>query len=346
MLPATKLIATQIEIPWGEDLPFKGDLYVGTPSRNKPKDVTNESWQDTILNLAVARGKACIVVPDSFWCKSNESPKDIENCLCIKFPDLCDGNVERGTPQEAIVRIVEHLKDAEDVLILSTSKKISGFIPAILSMLAAPDCHIEKIMWPIEHGAGYTLTPAQRGYLAGLYDASQLHALGLASPLFKPLGSDIHETKMDKRNPGGDATGLLQSMDDERSLNRAENLGAVVRKFVAIVLNAVSDASDGKISRELGIATVQASCDYYAGLLTGRISGDYSVDGAWFPNGLAAHLRTELDVDGDAEEVISSAFASIAHHLFEIVQMDDEEASQNAVDDLVRASMLLLSGVK
>lgn len=185
MLHATKLIATKIEIPWGGDLPFKGNLYLGTPSRNKPKDVTSESWQDTILNLAIARGKAYIVVPDSLWCNSKESPKDIENCLCIKFPDLYDGNVERGTPQEAIVRIVEHLKDAEDVLILSARKKASGFIQAILSMLAAPDCHIEKILWPIEHGAGYTLTPAQRGYLAGLSNARQLHALGLASSLFE-----------------------------------------------------------------------------------------------------------------------------------------------------------------
>lgn len=179
MLPVTKLIATPIEIPWGGNLPFKGDLYVATPSRNKPNDVTNESWQDTILNLAIARGKAYIVVPDSFWCNNKESPKDIENWLCIKFPDLCDGNVERGTPQETIVRIVEHLKDAEDVLILSTAKKASGFIPAILSMLAAPDCHIEKILWPIEHQLGYSLTPPQRGYLAGLYDANRLRNLGL-----------------------------------------------------------------------------------------------------------------------------------------------------------------------
>lgn len=185
MLPAIKLITTQIAIPWGEALPFKGNLYVGTPSRNKPKDVTNELWQDTVLNLATERGKAHIVVPDSFGCNGNVKQEGIEHCLCLNFPDLCDGNIERGTPQEAIVRIVEHLKDAEDVLILSPTKRVSGFIPAIISMLAAPDCHIEKILWPIEHGAGYTLTPAQRGYLAGLYNASQLHALGLASPLFK-----------------------------------------------------------------------------------------------------------------------------------------------------------------
>lgn len=149
-----------------------------------------------------------------------------------------------------------------------------------------------------------------------------------------------------ERNPGGDATGLLQSMGDDGSLRRAENLGALVRKFIAGVLDAVSRASDGQITRELGVATVQSSCRYFAGLLTGRIPGDYTVDGAWFPNGLAAHLRTELDTDGDAEEVISSAFASIAHHVFEIAEMDDDAAAQESVDGLVRASVLLLSGMK
>lgn len=148
-----------------------------------------------------------------------------------------------------------------------------------------------------------------------------------------------------ERNPGADATGLLQSMGDESSLRRAENLGALVRRFIAGVLDAVARASDGQITRELGVATVQSSCRYFAGLLTGRIPGDYTVDGAWFPNGLAAHLRTELETDGDAEEVISSAFASIAHHVFEIAEMD-EASAQKAVDDLVRASILLLSGMK
>lgn len=149
-----------------------------------------------------------------------------------------------------------------------------------------------------------------------------------------------------ERNPGGDATGLLQSMGDEKSLRRPENLGALVRRFVAGVLDAVSRASEGQITRELGVATVQSSCRYFAGLLTGRVAGDFTVDGAWYPTGLAAHLRTELDTEGDAEEVISSAFASIAHHVFEIAEMDDEDAAQKAVDDLVRASMLLLSGMK
>lgn len=153
-------------------------------------------------------------------------------------------------------------------------------------------------------------------------------------------------TKMDERNPGGDATGLLQSMGDEHSLNRAENLGALIRKFIAQTLDAVHRSSAGQISRELGVATVQANCRYYARQLTGATDGKYTIDGAWFPKGVAAHLRTELDVEGDDEKVISEAFASIAHHVFEIAKMDDENEAKTAIDGLVRASMLLLSGMK
>lgn len=151
---------------------------------------------------------------------------------------------------------------------------------------------------------------------------------------------------MDERNPGGDATGLLKSMDDELSLNRAENLGALIRKFIAQTLDVVHRSSAGQISRELGVGTVQANCRYYARQLTGSTDGKYTIDGSWFPKGVAAHLRTELDEEGDDEKVISEAFATIAHHVFEIAQMDDEEAAQKAVDGLIRASLLLLSGIK
>lgn len=150
---------------------------------------------------------------------------------------------------------------------------------------------------------------------------------------------------MDERNPGGDATGLLKSMDDELSLNRAENLGALIRKFIAQTLEAVHHTSAGRISRELGVATVQANCSTYARQLTGSKDSKYTIDGGWFPKGVAAHLRTELDVEGDDEKVISEAFASIAHHVFEIAQMDNEKAAQKAIDELIRASVLLLSGI-
>lgn len=151
-----------------------------------------------------------------------------------------------------------------------------------------------------------------------------------------------------ERNPGGDATGLLQSLKatGETSLLRPENLGAVVRKFIAGVLDAVERASREQISRELGIATVQASCGYFAGILTGRIASDYTVDGKWFPDGLAAHLRQELETDGDAEEVIGKAFSAIAQHVFQIVEIEGEDEGQKAIDELVRASIMLLSGIK
>lgn len=179
MLPDIKLIAKKLEIPWGDDLPFKGDLYVGIPSRNKPKAISDKAWSETILNLAIKRAKAYIVVPDSFWSGDASALHAFNHPFCIRFPDLPDGMTKDGTPQDAIGDIVEHLKDAEDVLILSHTTKVSGFVPAILGMLAVSDCHIEKIMWPIEHHLGYALTAPQRGYLAGLYDANRLRTLGL-----------------------------------------------------------------------------------------------------------------------------------------------------------------------
>lgn len=185
MLSAIHLIASIVEIPWGSSLPFKGDLYAGIPSQNKPKDVKDDVWAEKILNLAIERSKAYIVIPNFFWSGRSEPLQGLEHPLCIKFPDTEFGVIEHGTPQDVIQGIVGHLKDGEDVLFLSPTTQVSGFIPAILGMLAEPNCHIDKILWPIEHGAGYQLTPIQRGYLAGLYDANRLTMMGLgeSSPL-------------------------------------------------------------------------------------------------------------------------------------------------------------------
>ena len=148
-----------------------------------------------------------------------------------------------------------------------------------------------------------------------------------------------------ERNPGGDASGLMMSLGDETSLTRPENIGALIRRFISGVLDAVSRASDGQISRELGVATVQASCRYYAGILSGRISSKYNVDGAWFPVGLAGHLRKEIGASGSDEDVIAEAFGSIAHHVFAVTELSDEGDAQKGIDDLVRDSMMLLSGL-
>ena len=186
MPPPLKLIVERLDIPWGCELPFTGDLYVGRPSRNKPKQTSSAAWCSEVLSLAVKHAKAYLVIPDSFWpeASGNHCVADLIGYKpqhFLRLPDLLDGFANAETPNHTVRKIVEHLKYADDVLILSSSKAVSGFVPAILSMLAAPSCHIEKVLWPIENGRGYALTPAQRGYLAGLYDAAALRGLGLDS---------------------------------------------------------------------------------------------------------------------------------------------------------------------
>ena len=151
---------------------------------------------------------------------------------------------------------------------------------------------------------------------------------------------------MTDRNPGGDATGLMQSLrkqDDPASLLLAENLGQMIRKFIHGVITAVADANEGKIERELGVASVQADSRYYARQMTGAVAGDYKPDGDWYPKGCAAFLRQHLRAKGDDEEVLAEGWASVAHHVFAIVQMPEDQ-QQRAVDDLVKATIRLFGG--
>lgn len=201
MPPHLKLIVEKLDIPWGCSLPFTGDLYVGRPSRNKPKQTSPAAWCSEVLSLAAEHAKAYLVIPDSFWpeASGNQCVADLIGCKpphFLRLPDLLDGFANAETPLDTVREIVEHLKDADDVLILSSSKTTSGFVPAILSMLADPSCHIVKVLWPIENGRGYALTPAQRGYLAGLYDAAALHGLGLES---SPRSADGWAEKLDEQ---------------------------------------------------------------------------------------------------------------------------------------------------
>ena len=151
-----------------------------------------------------------------------------------------------------------------------------------------------------------------------------------------------------ERNPGGDATGLLQSLraQDGNSLLASANLGKMIRRFIAGALDAVARSTSGQMSRELGVATVQASCRYFARQMTGAVPGDYSLDGKWFSAGLAAHLRSALPATGSDEDVIAEAWASVANHVFEIVKLESEDEQKKAIDDLVRASLMLFSGMK
>jgi hypothetical protein len=86
-------------------------------------------------------------------------------------------NFDGHTPQDSIRTIVDYLKRGDDVVILSPTKKISGFVPAILSTVFDPHVHIVKVWCPIVYGSEYELTPFQYGYIYGQSDASWLKSM-------------------------------------------------------------------------------------------------------------------------------------------------------------------------
>jgi hypothetical protein len=82
--------------------------------------------------------------------------------------------------------IIECLMQGQDVLVLSASKKISGFLPVVLRCLVEPQGHIVKIMYSTE-GA---LTADQRGYIAGLVDAQYLVGSSILRDIDKIVGGE------------------------------------------------------------------------------------------------------------------------------------------------------------
>lgn len=255
MPPNIKLNVRKIDFVSGRDLPLAGTLHAAVPSRNKPGQVSDATWCSEILSLALQRGKAYIAIPESFWPKGSDGNADWQRLqghpLCIPFPDLPDGQTDAGTPQDCIGNIVTHLKDGDDVLILSATPTISGFIPAILTMLAEPHDHVEKVLWPIEHTAGYGLTPAQRGYLAGLYDAGRLRTVGL------DIAGAAHDVEV---NDAVAKTAMVVSTESLRLLEQQI-------QWTTDQLSAFSDELSHEISGELlDITNFLAECEAQSGV--------------------------------------------------------------------------------
>lgn len=181
MAQQLKLKIHEVDIPWPLPWPFKGRLLAGTPSRNKPRATSMAAWSGQIVELATQQSKAYLAIPDSFWQLDIEQDEDVRNKSTpyIRIKDNPGANPPQILDLDgSLSDIIQHLTDGEDVLILSAARKISGFIPALFSMLSDQSGHIEKILYPIEHG-GYVLTQQHRGYLRGIYDAKSIRALNL-----------------------------------------------------------------------------------------------------------------------------------------------------------------------
>lgn len=182
------LIIEEAVTPYGSNR-FSGKLYFARPTRNKPRDVSTLEWRNAIIDWASSSiNKWAIAIPVSFW-RSVDAPNAYEAAMgtgnsAFAHIQIIDGPGEFSngqTPEDSIREVANVLLSGKDVLLLSDRKKVSGFVPAILSALILPDCHIEKLLWPILHSEfGYELTPVQKGYLAGLYDSRKLAWLKLA----------------------------------------------------------------------------------------------------------------------------------------------------------------------
>lgn len=154
-------------------------------------------------------------------------------------------------------------------------------------------------------------------------------------------------TMTDTRNPGGDPTGLLQSLRQhgEGSLLDYVIASKFARAFIGSVLKAVANVNAGRTSRDLGVAAVQADCRYYAGVLSGRLQLDgYSIDPSWHPAGLASHIREVTDIKLDGEDAIEEFLALVAHGVFDVLRKPEGE-QEAGIDALVVKTSSVLVGV-
>lgn len=171
---AVKLKIQEISIPWCNVL-LKGKLFAAIPCTPKPRGFSAVAWAVDLLRATKQFGSCRLVVPSSLC--SSDTSKLLEQTGMgeINWIDLMDhfkgfNDFDGYSPIDAVQKIIDALNVGEDVIILSGTKKISGFVPAIISKIIATEVHAVKVWYPIV-GKGYALTPFQLGYIYGLSDA-------------------------------------------------------------------------------------------------------------------------------------------------------------------------------
>lgn len=90
-----------------------------------------------------------------------------------------------GFPFHAAREVFAHLHHGGAVVVLEIANRPSGFLPALLTMLASPSDHPEKIIYPIRH-AGYDLHPDQIGFIYGAADRRHSDDSDKMPPLIRP----------------------------------------------------------------------------------------------------------------------------------------------------------------
>jgi hypothetical protein len=98
--------------------------------------------------------------------------KDLYRHDVMQLRDAYSDMDESGeTPGEVVSRVFNTLRSGDSVLVFGFTKEPSGFLPAAVSMLADPQCHVAKVVYPVRQS--YPLSETQVGYLAGYWDARE-----------------------------------------------------------------------------------------------------------------------------------------------------------------------------
>ena len=202
MTSPLKLIIKELEVYYGQT--FKGRIFTGNPSRGKPRDVPLDEWCASIVRLSALQWKSRVCIPRSFFSSQEKRHDYLTQPDRPRYLALVDdlgsiGECQPSTPADDVREIIECLTRGDDILILSQTRKISGFLPAILAKLCHSNWHVIKLLWTLEHH-GYEITEGQRGYIVGLRDAVWLHSLNSEHDDFDSKVRKGHSDETRERN--------------------------------------------------------------------------------------------------------------------------------------------------
>ena len=160
----------------------QGQLLAANPSFSKPSNLTKEKWAWLLLQQVrtqVGEGnKSVLAVPRSFWPLSAVELHEYaasEGVECVDLVDEWGGPRDYRciTPVDSIQEIIDHLQRGKDVIVLSKTKNISDFVPAMLYLVADEhNSHPAKMWCAIAQDVGVELTQFQSGYIYGLINVN------------------------------------------------------------------------------------------------------------------------------------------------------------------------------
>lgn len=171
----------------------QGRLLAANPAFSKPSNITKEQWALCLLHNF--RNQNCEKNSDEDW---------LSNKYVLAVPSsilrLCAGEYEKleayaksegieyivmrddwngprdydfAPPMESMQQIIDNLRRGNDVIILSQTKTISDFVPAVLHLVADEhNSHPAKLWCSIAQDVGVELTEFQRGYVYGLMNVN------------------------------------------------------------------------------------------------------------------------------------------------------------------------------